>query len=245
MRGQISFFDGEEPLKIRKPLRLIELFAGIGAQAKALENLGVDFERYRVVEFDKFAIKSYNAVHGTNFEVQDIRDTHAKDLGIVDTDKYEYLMFYSFPCQDLSKSGKMRGMSKGESTRSGLLWEVERILKECDELPQILCMENVPDVVSDRNMSDFADWCNELRKLGYTNKWQILNAKDFGVPQNRERCFMVSWLGSYYYDFPEPIKLKRRLKDVLEDEDVDEKYYVSDKIVASLIRQMENPTSLL
>lgn len=245
MRGQISFFDGEKPLKITKPLRLIELFAGIGAQAKAMENLGVDFEPYRVVEFDKYAIRSYNAVHGTDFDVMDICDVHAKDLGITETDKYEYLMFYSFPCQDLSNAGLGRGMSRGSGTRSGLLWEVERILRECDELPPILCMENVPEVVGEKNMPDFASWCKALTEMGYTNKWQILNAKDYGVPQNRERCFMVSWLGSYYYDFPEPFKLKKRLKDVLEDEGVDEKYYLSDTAIERLCRAQENPTDLL
>lgn len=82
------FHMGCTPLKIDKPLRLIELFAGIGAQAKALENLGVPFEHYRICEFDKYAVKSYNAVHGTNWETSDITQIHAADLGVVDTDKY-------------------------------------------------------------------------------------------------------------------------------------------------------------
>lgn len=127
---QCSIFDGENPLKIKKPLRLIELFAGIGAQAKALENLGVNFEHYRICEFDKYAVASYNAVHGTSFETSDITQLHAKDLGIVETDKYTYILTYSFPCTDLSKAGKQQGMSKESGTRSGLLWEVERILLE-------------------------------------------------------------------------------------------------------------------
>lgn len=124
--GQTSFFEGQSPLKITKPIRLIECFAGIGAQAKALENLGVQFEHYRICEFDKYAVKSYNAIHGTNFETSDITQIHAEDLGVVDTDRYTYIMTYSFPCQDLSGAGKGRGMSKSENTRSGLLWEVER-----------------------------------------------------------------------------------------------------------------------
>lgn len=86
------------PYKITKPIRLIELFAGVGSQAMALRNIGADFETYRVVEFDKYAIKSYNAIHGTNFPVMDIRDVRGGDLGIEETDKYEYLMTYSFPC---------------------------------------------------------------------------------------------------------------------------------------------------
>ena len=141
---QIGIFDYlKTPLKIDKPIRLIELFAGIGSQAKALQRLGADFEHYRVCEFDKYAIKSYNAIHGTDFATSDITQITAADLGIVDTDKYYYIMTYSFPCQDLSLAGKQKGMAKGENTRSGLLWEVERLLNECNELPQILLMENV------------------------------------------------------------------------------------------------------
>lgn len=113
IKGQISFFDDATPFKIDKPIRLIELFAGIGAQAKALERLGVDFEHYRICEFDKYAVKSYNAVHGTDFAPSDITKIHADDLGIVDTDKYCYIMTYSFPCQDLSLAGKQQGMAKG------------------------------------------------------------------------------------------------------------------------------------
>lgn len=213
---QISFFEGQHKLMIDKPVRLIECFAGIGAQAKALENLGVPFEHYRICEFDKYAVKSYNAIHGTNFEVSDITKIHAEDLGVVDTDNYCYILTYSFPCTDLSKAGKQKGMSRESGTRSGLLWEVERLLREMKELPQILLMENVPDVVSDKNIADFAEWIAFLDEFGYRSKYEILNAKDYGVPQNRERCFMVSWIGDYYYDFPEPIPLERRLKDVLE-----------------------------
>lgn len=128
--GQISLFDGTKPIKLDRPIRLIELFAGIGSQAKALERIGVDFEHYRVCEFDKYAIKSYNAIYGTDFKTSDIREMTAADLGITDTEKYIYILTYSFPCTDLSKAGKQKGMKKGSGTRSGLLWEVERILTE-------------------------------------------------------------------------------------------------------------------
>lgn len=233
---QMSIFDGSEPLKITKPIRLIELFAGIGAQAAALRNIGANFEHYRICEFDKYAVRSYNAVHGTKFEPSDITKITADDLGITDTDKYTYIMTYSFPCTDLSLAGKQAGMEKGSGTRSGLLWEVERLLRELSEkggkecLPQILLMENVPQVHGAANKESFDDWCNFLLDLGYNNKWCDLNAKDFGVPQNRDRTFMVSWLGDYYFDFPTGWKLTKRLRDVLEDK-VDEKYYLSDKTV--------------
>lgn len=174
----------------------------------------------------------YNNIMATH-NLVNIQQVSADRLEIVDKDKYCYLMTYSFPCQDLSKAGKGAGMEKGSGTRSGLLWEVERILDECketDQLPQILLMENVPDVIGSKNISNFAKWLEKLEKLGYHCYWKVLNAKDYGIPQNRERCFMISLLGDYYYEFPQPIKLEHRLKDLLED-NVDEKYYLSDKMV--------------
>ena len=180
-----------------KTLRLIELFAGYGSQAMAIKRLNIPFEHYKVVEFDKYAVRSYNAVHNTNFPVSDIRDVTGKDLEIVETEKYDYLLTYSFPCTDLSVAGKGLGMSKGSNTRSGLLWEVERILKECKELgalPQFLLMENVTQVHGENNIKDFGEWVTFLDSLGYISKWQDLNAKDYGIPQNRDRCFMVSSL---------------------------------------------------
>ncbi len=234
--------------KIDKPIRLIELFAGIGAQAKALEVLGADFERYRVVEIDKYAMRSYNAVHGTLFICSDITQTHAEDLAIVDTEQYTYIMCYSFPCQDLSLAGKRTGMGKGACTRSGLLWEVERILDECTELPQVLLMENVPDVVGAKNIEDFYIWRNKLESLGYSNYVQILNAKDYGIPQNRKRCFMVSIQGDWNYQFPAPQKLLLRLKDMLEGE-VNEKYYLKETSLKKLYRKgatdYKGPTKIL
>lgn len=237
MIDQLDIFsfieEKQHTYKIKNKIRLIELFAGIGSQAKALKNIGADFEHYKVVEFDKYAIASYNAIHNTNFTTKDITKTKASDLEIVETDKYCYIMTYSFPCQDLSLVGKQKGMAKGTSTRSGLLWEVERILNECKELPQVLLMENVPQVHSKKNIVDFDKWIEFLQSKGYSNFWQDLNAKDYGTPQSRNRTFMVSILGSYDYIFPKSFELKLRLKDMLEDE-VDEKFYLSDKQVESI-----------
>ena len=237
-----------EDYKIRNKIRLIELFAGVGSQSMALRDLGADFESYRVVEFDKYAIKSYNAIHGTNFPTIDIRDIHCEDLGIVDKQNVTYLLTYSFPCQDLSKAGKQRGMTKGSGTRSGLLWEVERILNECkekDSLPQVLLMENVPDVIGSKNYEDFMKWYATLENMGYQSYYKVLNAKDYGIPQNRERCFMVSILGDYNYTFPRPIPLKLRLKDMLEEQ-VDEKYYLSQDKVNKYVKKFDQtPYALL
>lgn len=172
----------------------------------------------------------YNNLIATHNLVS-VCNCHASDLEISDTDKYTYIMTYSFPCQDLSLAGKGLGMEKGSGTRSGLLWEVERILDECKgNLPQILLMENVPEVIGTNNSEHFSQWVAKLDSLGYKSKWEILNAKDYGVPQNRARCFMVSWLGNYYYDFPKKVKLEKRIKDILET-NVDEKYYLNDDTI--------------
>lgn len=209
------------------PIRLIELFAGIGSQAKAMANLGLDFEHWRICEFDENAIRSYNAVHGTDFVTSDITEINAGDLGITETDKFTYLLTYSFPCQDLSSQGKGAGMKKGSGTRSGLLWEVERLLDECTELPQVLLMENVPQVHGEKNMEHFNEWITFLESKGYSNYWQDLNSKDYGVPQNRNRCYMVSILGDYSFEFPGPVVLEKTLGDIL-DENVGKQYYITE-----------------
>ena len=132
-------------------------------------------------------------------------------------------------------------MSKGSGTRSGLLWEVERILTEIrdsnGELPRILFMENVPQVHGKKNINDFEKWLGFLENLGYTNYWQDLNAKNYGVAQNRNRCFMFSFLGNSSYDFPQPIPLKKKLKDYLQD-NVEEKYHINNEKAEKLIKKL-------
>lgn len=217
-----------------KPIRLIELFAGYGSQAMALRNIEADFTSYKVVEIDKYAINSYNAVFDTNYKPLDITKIRGSDLKIVDTDKYDYLMTYSFPCTDLSLSGKCAGMTKGSGTRSGLLWEVERLLKEVDNLPQILFMENVPQVHNSKNIADFNMWLEFLSSLGYKNYYKDLNSKDFNVPQSRKRCFMLSFLDDREYEFPKEIPLAKSLDDILE-ESVEAKYYIDTPKAKELI----------
>ena len=278
--------------KIKKPIRLIELFAGYGSQHLALKYLGVDFESHRIAEWAVKSIQAYKDLHCpedhtnyaldltqdelTNFlfkkgisadynqpmtreqiarlgierereiynniiatkNLVSVTNIHAQDLDIKNKDKYEYILTYSFPCQDLSLAGKRQLMSKGSGTRSGLLWEVERILNEQkarDELPQILLMENVTQVHGAGAWEDFEAWKKALKDMGYCNFWQDLIATDYGVPQTRDRTFMVSILGDWNYEFPKPIKLEKRLRDLLE-EDVPEKYFLSDK----QIEQVEN-----
>ena len=283
--AQISFFDGNVPFKIDKPIRLIELFGGYGSQAFALKYLGANFEHWKLCEWAIKSIQAYKDAHFENDKTDyskglsqqeiidylakkgisqnyneplgyeqvkrlgeekqrqiynNIKATHnlvnicqvkGEDLEIKDTDKFTYVMTYSFPCQDLSSAGLGKGMEKDSGTRSGLLWEVERILDELHngdgELPQVLLMENVPEVIGTNNISHFAKWLEKLESLGYHCYWEVLNARDYGIPQNRERCFMVSVLGDYYYEFPQPIKLEHKLKDLLE-ENVDKSFYLTD-----------------
>lgn len=182
----------------------------------------------------------YNNIIATN-NLVNIQQVKGKELDIVDTDKYDYILTYSFPCQDLSLAGKGKGMSD-TSTRSGMLWEVERILTECHELgsmPQILLMENVPQVHSQDNIKDFYKWQLRLEELGYKNYMQDLIATDYGIPQTRNRTFMVSILGDYSYTFPKPIPLKLKLKDMLEDK-VDEKHYIKNRTLKCFLTQKEN-----
>lgn len=202
-------------------MKVLELFAGYGSQRLALNRLGVNAE-YTISEIDKYALKAYEQLHGDCNNLGDIRDI--KSVG------YHDLWTYSFPCQDLSIAGRQLGIS--EDTRSGLLIQVERLLKNSvalNEQPKCLLLENVKALVSKKFMPDFKRWIDVLDSLGYNSYWQVLNAKDYGIPQNRERVFVVSilkGLDSNEYKFPEKIPLEKRLKDLLETY-VDEKYYLS------------------
>lgn len=193
---------------------------------------------------EKECRKIYNNILATH-NLVNISRVKGRDLQIEDTDKYDYVLTYSFPCQDLSKAGKGMGMAKDSGTRSGLLWEVERILDECAELgnlPKVLLMENVPDVVGSKNLPHFRDWRDKLESMGYKCYWQVLNSKDYGIPQNRERCFMISILGDYFYAFPREIKLPSKLIDMLETQ-VDEKFYLSQKAIKGKLETKFRVTS--
>lgn len=181
---------------------------------------------------ENYAREIFNNIIATR-NLVNILQVKGKDLEITNTDIYIYICTYSFPCQDLSIAGKGKGM-KDTSTRSGLLWEVERILSELEEKPQILLMENVPQVHSQDNIEDFKKWILKLEELGYKNYFEDLIATDYGIPQTRNRCFMVSILGDYNYTFPPKQKLELKLKDLLEEK-VDDKYFLSDKMLSYIV----------
>jgi DNA (cytosine-5)-methyltransferase 1 len=185
----------------------------------------------------------YNNIMATH-NLVNIQQVHGEDLEIVDKDKYDYIVSYSFPCQDLSLAGTRQGMND-TSTRSGMLWEVERILHELDvlnSLPQILVMENVPQVHDDINYQDFCKWLVALEDLGYKNYWQDMSATDYGIPQTRIRCFMISILGEYSFEFPNTIPLEKKLRDMLEDS-VSENYFLSGKQIEQVINCKYNASS--
>mgnify|MGYP000873113610 CR=1 FL=1 len=210
----------------------MELFGGIGAPRKALERLGVDFEIVDYVEIDKFAVKSYNAIYNENFETQDVCEWD-KDL---DVD----LIFHGSPCQDFSLAGKQAGGEEESGTRSSLMWHTVRIVEKLK--PKYVIWENVKNVISKKHRHTFDKYLSKLEEFGYTNYYQILNAKDYGIPQNRERVFVISILGEHHsYGFPPKQELKLRLKDMLEDE-VDEKYYLSDKMMKYIVANNEKWT---
>ena len=199
-------------------IRVFEAFSGYGSQSTSLDYLGIDYEVVAISEINKYAIQGYEAIHGKVNNLGDISKIKVEDIPQHD------LFTYSFPCQDISVAGKINGIIKGQ-TRSGLLYECEKVIEYCR--PKYLLLENVKNLVGKKFKPQFDEWLKYLESLGYTNYWQVLNAKNYGVPQNRERVFVVSILGEHEpYEFPKPIPLNKCIADILEDQ-VDEKYYIN------------------
>lgn len=211
-------------------LRVFEAFAGYGSQSMALKRLGIDFKVVGISEIDKYAIQAYNAVHGETMNYGDISKIDWSSVPDFD------FLTYSFPCTDISTAGQQKGLAEGSGTRSSLLWECRKAIEA--KRPKYLLMENVKNLVSKKFTPYLKEWIRFLEGQGYSNYTKVLNAKDFGVPQNRERVFMVSILGEVSFHFPKPFTLEKRLKDVLE-KDVDESFYLSEKIVKTFLARNE------
>lgn len=163
-------------------MRLFEMFAGIGAQAKALKK----GEVVGFSEIDSKIFEAYCKIHNNGAKnYGDITKIRGQDMP-----KNIDILTYSFPCQDLSTIGKQKGLEKG--TRSGLLWEVGRILEEMEEKPKFLLLENVATLLSPKFAPLFEIWQKKLEEMGYFNQIFILNSLNFGIPQNRKRLFMIS-----------------------------------------------------
>lgn len=214
-------------------IQFLSLFSGIGAPEKALDRLGVEYNLVNYCEIDKYASRSYSAIHNVP------ESLNLGDITKVDTGKLPNIdmVFYGFPCQDISTAGYMKGLfnEDGSKTRSGLFFEALRIIE--DTKPAIAIAENVKNLTSKKFAKQFDIVLNSLDHAGYNNYWKVLNAKDYGIPQKRERVFIVSIrkdLDPGSFKFPEPFTLELRLKDML-DNKVDEKYYLSNEKVNSIM----------
>lgn len=217
------------------PLRVFTAFSGYDSQCMALDRIGIPYELVGWSEIDKYAIQAHDAVY------PQYADRNYGDISKIDWSQVpDFDLFtYSFPCTDISNAGVQKGLGEGSGTRSSLLWECKKAIEA--KRPKYLLMENVKALVSEKFKPYYRKWEQYLAGLGYDNFCKVLNAKDYGVPQNRERIFIVSILGEHNnsFKFPDPIPLEKRLKDVLEDK-VAEKYYLSDKAVEGFLKHNEN-----
>ncbi len=220
------------------PLKVVTLCSGYDSQLMAIRNLGIPYECIGWSEIDKYAIRAHDAVF------PEIADRNLGDMTKIDWSKVEDfdLLFYSTPCTDFSNAGKQAGGEEGSGTRSSILWWTRYAILE--KKPKYLIMENVKALVSGKFITLFRKWLDELTSYGYTNFCQVLNAKDYSIPQNRERIFVVSILGDAWFSFPQPQELKLRLKDMLEDK-VDEKYYLPQDKVNQFIEQLDDEKKAL
>ncbi len=229
-----------------KKIRVFEAFAGYGSQMMAVKRLAksrpgeLEFESVGISEIEPTAIRAYEAVHGQTKNYGDISKIDWSQVPDFD------LFTYSSPCQDFSQAGRQAGAEEGSGTRSSLLWECRRAILA--KKPKYLLFENVPAVVSKKFRPLFQKWVDELDGYGYNNFWQLLNAKDFGVPQNRKRLFMVSILRTEddpnpTYGFPEGFPLEKSVEDyMIPAEEVGPEYYidpkrVTDKILSDMLDQ--------
>ena len=230
----------------QNPLRVVTLCSGYDSQCLALNRLK---EAYPEFDYTLIAWSEFDPESNTPLDKQPAvvahkalfpqwADGNLGDMTKIDWEKVPDfdLLFYSTPCQSISQAGLQHGFTEGSGTRSSIIWNVRDAVKV--KRPKFLCLENVKAMVTEKFVGMFNLWQLELERLGYANFAQVLNAKDYGVPQNRERIFLVSirmdglegLAGGVRYYFPKPFPLERRLKDVLED-NVDEKYYLSDKML--------------
>ena len=218
-------------------MKYISFFSGIGAFEKALHRLGINYELVGFSEIDKYAVKSYCAIHNVpeSMNLGDITKIDEQALP-----KNIDLVTYGFPCQDISLAGKQKGLfnEDGTQTRSGLFFEALRIIEATQ--PRVAIAENVKNLTSKKFNAQFQVVLESLEQAGYNNYWQVLNAKDFGIPQNRERVFIVSIrkdIDTGFFQFPQGFPLELRLKDMLEEE-VDEKFYLNNKGTAGIINAL-------
>lgn len=212
-------------------LKVVELFAGVGTQRMALKRLGIEHDVVAISEIDPYAINSYKAIHGDTLNLGDISKINPQDVPDCD------LLTYSYPCTNISIAGSKEGLAEGSGTASSLLWYCRDIVEH--KKPKYLLMENVKNLVGKKFKPYFLEWCKVLEDFGYTNYYKVLNAKHYGVPQNRERVFMVSILGEHEpYEFPNSDEVTSSLWDILVD-DYDDKYLLSKDIKTKFVKNVQ------
>jgi DNA (cytosine-5)-methyltransferase 1 len=227
-------------------LKIGTFFSGIGSPEKALkrltdENIISGYEVMFFCEINSKAARSYCAIHNEDINKNkvDINKIKGRDLPYCD------LWVGGFPCQDISNAGNRKGFDFDSTTRSSLGWEMIRLIKEVKDKPKFIIFENVASIMNKNFIKTLHLFMNDIEKLGYTYYAKILNSKDYGIPQSRKRFFLVCILGEYYYKFPSPFKLDKKLKDVLE-KDVSKKYYLSEVVVnendkKAILNNKKNP----
>lgn len=222
-------------------IKVLSLFSGIGAFEKALKRVGIDYELVNYCEIDKYASKSYSKIHNVS------EDLNLWDITTVDTNKLQRnidLLTHGSPCQDFSLAGKQAGGDRDSGTRSSLMYETIRIVK--DIKPKIIVWENVKNVLSKKHKHNFDAYTESLNELGYNNYYRVLNATDYGIPQNRERIFVVSIRSDIdfrNFEFSKVKPLNKTFIDMLEN-DVDKKFYMSQKCIEKMKRFMPNECDL-
>lgn len=220
-------------------IRLLSLFSGIGAFEQALDRIGCHYQLTGYCEIDPYASKSYAQIHGVS-ESLNLHDVTTIDTALISLLGGADIITYGFPCQDISVAGKQRGFTdeSGNRTRSGLFFEALRIIKDLQ--PKYAIAENVKALTSKKFEKEFKTVLDSLDAAGYNNYWQVLNAKDYGIPQNRERIFIISIrkdIDKSGFKFPEKMPLNIRVKDILEN-NVDEKYYINTEKARQLIKKL-------
>lgn len=227
-----------------KKIRYISLCSGYGAECLAMKRLKrdfpgqFDFDLLAWAEIDAYACAAHDALHND-------ADKNLHDITKIDWEQWYDsvgrphvdLLFASTPCQSVSTAGKQAGMKKGTDAESALIWATEQCIATI--LPDFIMYENVKGLVNKRNLPDFLDFCATIEKYGYKSMYKVLNAKDFGVPQNRERVFPIFYRDpDWQFEYPKPFPLEKRLRDVLED-NVDESYYLKPEQVERILAHTE------
>lgn len=209
-------------------IQILELFGGIGSPRIALRNLGVPVKAIDYVEIDEKAVRSYNAM----FE----NELAYKTQSVVGYNLKPDILIHGSPCQDFSIAGKQKGADEGTETRSSLMWETIHIIQQMGVWkPRVVIWENVRNVLSKHMLHNFNRYLEEMQKLGYTSNFEVLNAMDFGLPQNRNRVFTISCLDGTFFNFQTLEKSPMRsIKEFLEDTE-EEKYIVTQPSMLKVI----------